>query len=217
MKLLLTSAGFANKTIVEGLRSLVDKSFKELNLSFIPTASNVEDGDKGWLLDDYANIKALGFACIDIVDISALPRDIWEPRLKKADILMFSGGNTFYLMHWVDKSGLKDLLPELLKTKIWVGVSAGSCITGPTIYNSVQNLFEEKLEFNQKVGLGLVNFQFIPHLNSDYFSKIRKEYLEVAAQKITDPIYAVDDQSAVVVNGDKIQVVSEGKYLTLNL
>lgn len=217
MKLLLTSAGFANKTIVEGLRRLVDKPFKELNLAFVPTAANVEDGDKGWLLDDYANIKALGFTCVDIVDISALPRDIWEPRLKQADILMFSGGNTFYLMHWVEKSGLKDLLPELLKTKIWVGVSAGSCITGPTIYNSVQNLFEEKLEFNQKVGLGLVNFQFIPHLNSDYFSKIRKEYLEVAAQKITDPIYAVDDQSAVVVNGDKIEVVSEGKYLILNV
>lgn len=213
MKLLLTSAGLSNGTIINGLKSLVNKSFNSLNLVYIPTAANVEDGDKSWLIDDLYQTKSLGFANFDILDISALSKEICESRLKNADIVMVGGGNTFHLMYWAEKMGLK----ELLINKVYVGISAGSCIAGPTIYNSVQNLFEEKNEYNQKIGLGLVNFQFIPHLNSDYFSKIRKEYLDIAAKQITEPIYALDDQSAIVVDGDKIEVVTEGQYLTYNL
>ena len=144
MRLLLTSTGFTNKTIVQALKSLVGQPFKKLSLAFVPTAANVEEGDKGWLIDDLARTKALGFASVDIVDISAVPRDIWESRLKSADILMFGGGNTFHLMYWLDKSGLKDLLPEFLKSKIYVGISAVSSIAGPTVNNIVQNLIEEK-------------------------------------------------------------------------
>jgi dipeptidase E len=212
MKLLLTSAEFTNKTIINGLKGLVTKSFEQLDLVYIPTAANAEAGDKGWLIDDLYRTKELGFKSVDIVDISALSEEISKIRLKQSDIIMVGGGNTFHLMYWVNKLKIK----ELFASKVYVGISAGSCITGPTIYNSVQNLFEEKNEYNQKEGLGLVNFQFIPHLNAEYFPKIRKEYLEVAAKQIIEPIYALDDQSAVLVDGDKIEVVSEGKYLILN-
>lgn len=213
MKLLLTSAGFANDTIINGLKSLVNKPLNSLNLVYIPTAANVEDGDKSWLIDDLYQTKSLGFANVDILDISALSKEICETRLKNVDIVMVGGGNTFHLMYWVEKLGLK----ELINDKVYIGVSAGSCIAGPTIYNSVQNLFEEKNEYNQKIGLGLVNFQFIPHLNSEYFAKIRKEYLDIAAKQITEPIYALDDQSAIVIDGAKLEVITEGEYLTFNV
>src|SRR3990167_5098036 len=100
MKLLLTSAGFTNKTIVNGLRSLMDKPFEKLNLVYIPTAANVEVGDKGWLIDDLYRTKSIGFKSVDIVDISVVSDEVREPRIKQADILMFGGGNTFHLMHW---------------------------------------------------------------------------------------------------------------------
>ena len=67
MKLLLTLAGFTNKTIINGLKSLVDKPFEKLNLAFIPTAANVEEGDKGWLINDLYRTKSLGFAGVDMV------------------------------------------------------------------------------------------------------------------------------------------------------
>ncbi len=211
--MLLTSAGLSNKTIVHGLESLVNKPFSELNLAYIPTAANVETGNKDWLIDDLVRTKNLGFKTMDIVDISAVNRDTYKSRLDYADIIMVGGGNTFHLMYWAQKTGLK----EFIKNKIYIGISAGSCIAGPTIYNSVQNLFEEKNEYNQKIGLGLVNFQFIPHFNSDYFPKIRKEYLAEAAKLVSDSIYACDDQSAVMINGDAIEILSEGQSLTFNL
>lgn len=215
MKLLLTSAGLSNKTITNALVDLLGEPAKGLRLAFVPTAANVEEGEKDWLIDDLNNCRNAGFE-VDIVDISALAKDQWKPRLEQAKVLFFGGGNTFHLMHWINKSGLAEILPKLLETRIYAGISAGSCIAGPTIVNSVQNLFGEKYELEIKEGLGMVDFQFIPHLNSPYFDKIRKENLELGAKDIEEPVYALDDQSAMVVNGESIEVLSEGEWYRFN-
>lgn len=216
MKLLLTSAGLSNLTITKALEDLLGKSANGVKLVFIPTAANVEPGDKSWMIDDLNNFKKAGFE-IDIVDVSAVSKEIWLPRLNEAEVLFLGGGNTFHLMHWVKQSGLQEELPELLKTRVYAGISAGSCIAGPTIYNSVQNLFGEKYELEIKEGLGLVPFQFIPHLNSPYFDKIREENLRQASKDLKEPVYALDDNSALKIVDDKVEIVSEGKYLTFNL
>lgn len=52
---------------------------------------------------------------------------MWGPQLEDADVFIFEGGNSFYLMEWINKSGLSLVLPELLKTKVYVGV-AGSIV-----------------------------------------------------------------------------------------
>ncbi len=215
MKLLLTSAGLSNKSIIDALEKLLGKSAKGIKLAFIPTAANVEPGDKSWMIDDLDNFRKSGFE-VDIVDISAVSKEVWLPRLESAEVLFFGGGNTFHLMHWVKKSGLIELLPELLKNRVYAGISAGSCIAGPTIYNSVQNLFGEKYELEIKEGLGLVNFQIIPHLNSPYFKKIRKENLEVASKELKESVYAIDDNSAIVLEGKNVEVVSEGEWYKFN-
>jgi len=216
MKLLLTSAGLSNTSIIKALKDLLGKSTKGVKLAFIPTAANVESGDKGWMIDDLNNFRKAEFE-VDIVDISALSKEIWLPRLKEAEVLFLGGGNTFHLMHWVKKSGLQEELSSLLKTRVYAGISAGSCIAGPTIYNSVQNLFGEKYELEIKEGLGLVDFQFIPHLNSPHFNKIREENLQEASKELTELVYALDDNSALKIVDGKVEIISEGKYLTFNL
>src|SRR5581483_10867297 len=101
MKLLLTSGGITNKSLAKALFDLVGKRPEDTSLVFVPTASNPEAGDKGWLIDDLKNLQKLGLKQIDIADISALTREQWLPRFKEADILFFEGGNTFYLMEWI--------------------------------------------------------------------------------------------------------------------
>ena len=216
MKLLLTSAGLSNATITKALENLLGKSAKGVKLAFIPTAANVEEGDKSWMIKDLNNLTNAGYE-VDIVDISAVSKDTWLPRLQQAEILFLGGGNTFHLMYWVKKSGLQDELPALLTSRVYAGISAGSCIAGPTIYNSVQNLFGEKNELELKDGLGLVNIQIIPHLNSPYFEKIREENIQEASKDLKEPVYALDDNSALVVVDQQIEVVSEGKFVAYNL
>ena len=215
MKLFLSSAGLSNKILVDAFEELVGLKGENLKIAFIPTAANVESGDKDWLINDYKNLKKQNYI-VDIVDISAVEKDIWLPRIEEANVLFLGGGNTFHLMHWVEKSGLKDLLPELLKTRVYAGISAGSCIAGPTIYNSVQNLFGEKYNLKVEKGLGLVDFQFIPHLNSKWFPIINEESLEIASKELKEPVYACDDNSVVIINEDKLEVVSEGKWKKFN-
>jgi dipeptidase E len=123
MKLLLTSAGLSCDSIVDSLLELTRKPFSEINLVFIPTAANVESGNKFWVIDDLINLKNLGFKQIDIVDVSALSKGMWLSRLKEADVIYVEGGNAFYLMSCMETSGLKDILPELLETRVYVGVT----------------------------------------------------------------------------------------------
>ena len=71
MKLLLTSAGLTNKS----LENLVSKLAKApIKMAFIPTAANVEDGNKDWLIRNFNEFLKLGE--VDVADISALPKSM---------------------------------------------------------------------------------------------------------------------------------------------
>lgn len=219
MKLLLTSNGLSNQSIAKALFDLVGKKPEDTSLVFIPTAMNAGAGDKSWFIDDLSNIKKQGLKHIDIVDISALPKEVWLPRIESADVLFFSGGNSFHLMNWLNESGLTELLPQLLKTKVYVGISAGSMVTNPTLALSSKDkkiYYEEKFGKKIENGLNFVDFYVRPHFNSSHFPQARKEYLEEIAKDFPSRIYALDDNSALKVVDGKVEIISEGEYLEIN-
>lgn len=219
MKLLLTSGGFENKSIIKALQELAIKPFSELKVAFIPTAANLESGDKqDWFIEDLIQLKNLKFNSIDIVDISALPKEIWLERLKKVNIIYVEGGNTYHLMYWFNKSGLSEILPELLTTKIYIGASAGSLIVTPSILNSKsEKVFAEKI--HQKIsdkGLSFVDFMVEPHINNKYMPESTFANLEKKSKNYKYSIYCLDDNSAIKINGDKLEVISEGAWKLFN-
>lgn len=218
MKLLLTSGGITNKKIAKALFDLVGKKPKDISLVFIPTASNVEMGDKGWFIDDLINLKKQGFKSINIADISAVPENIWRPQFEKTDILFFEGGDEYNLMEWINKSSLAKLLPKFLKTKVYVGLSAGSMVTNPDLALEIsQTLYGEDLDRTESMlGLNYVNFYFIPHLNSPHFPKLIEKNIRKMAKGTPKKVYAMDDQSALKVVDGKVEVISEGKWFVVN-
>lgn len=217
MKLLLTSGGLENQSMINALRNLVGKDFKDANCVFVPTAANMEEGDKWWLIADLAKCKELGFKEVDIVDIAAVPQEVWQPRIEKADVIMVGGGNTSYLMGQIKKSGLADQLSELLETRVYVGISAGSMVVAPKLKEKeMQRLYEEPVvDDDTNEGLGFVDFLVVPHMNSPHFPRAAKLIDEVA-KDIEIPLYAIDDQTAVRVVDGKIDVVTEGKWKKYN-
>src|SRR3989344_5853930 len=217
MKLLLTSGGLTNKSISKALFELVGKKPEDTSLVFIPTAANVEMEDKDWFINDLINIRKQNFKSVCITDISAVSEDIWRPQMKEADILFFEGGNTYHLMRWINKSSLIKILPELLKTKIYVGLSAGSMVTNPDLALRLsQIIYEDDMEEEPMNGLNYVDFYFLPHLNSPYFPNRMGEKIKEVAETLSKKIYALDDQSALKVVDDKVEIITEGKYLELN-
>ncbi|OGD36807.1 hypothetical protein A2850_02420 [Candidatus Azambacteria bacterium RIFCSPHIGHO2_01_FULL_51_74] len=218
MKLLLTSGGITNTSIASALFDLVGKKPEDTSLVFIPTAANAEKGDKEWFIDDLVNLKKQNFKSIDIADISAVDEKIWRPKFEEADVLFFEGGNTYHLMEWMNKSGLASLLPEFLKSKVYVGVSAGSMVTNPDLALKIsQIVYEEDLDKTENMaGLNLVDFYFVPHLNSPYFKKLRESNIREAAKGMKKKIYALDDESALKVVNGAVEVISEGKWFMIN-
>lgn len=216
MKLLLTSAGISNKTIEDELRRLLGGKLEGLKVLFCTTAANYEGGEmNGWLIEDLQTLNSLGFK-IDICDINGISIDNFLSRFEWADIFYFEGGNTQWLRRCIKNSGLEEHLPELLKTRIWIGASAGSCVLCPTVSNSCQDLFDENISGYPIDGLNFVDFQFIPHLNNECFQKIRFENLENASKNLLEidgkKLYALDDNGAISVNDTTVKVVSEGKW-----
>ncbi len=218
MKLLLTSSGITNKSIEKELQRLLGKPFRNAHITFVPTAANLEEGDKSWLITDMHNFQKLGFASFDMIDIAAVPRSIWLPSLTKADIIVFGGGDTRYLLQWIKKSGVEKALAGLLKTKVYVGISAGSMATAKNIsLSSADILYYEKTgKFKNTKGLGFIDFEIRPHLNSKWFPKVRIDYLEQLAQQTTNSFYAIDDDTAISVVDGTITLVSEGKWKKFN-
>lgn len=145
---------------------------------------------------------------IDIVNLLALsPKEI-EARIARKDVIFVVGGNTDYQMHVFEKSGFADLLPKLLETKVYVGSSAGSMVIGKKVSSeSYHAIYGERQTFGVESYLGLVNFAIKPHMNSPHWPNNRPDMLDKVAASMKFPVYGLQDDSAIVVNGDEVKFI----------
>lgn len=209
MKLLLTSGGLRNQKIIDAFLDLVGLPANEIKVAFVPTAQNVKSGDKSWVVDQLITLKKIGVGQIDIVDIAAIEKEIWLPRLKDSNVIYVNGGDTNYLMNCINQSGLKDEIAELLKTRIYVGVSAGSYVATP------DTKFNRDHPDTRLIALGFVDFGLVVHMNNQKFGATHTEKaIRQYVKGCPYLVYALDDQMAVKVNGDKTQIIGEGQFLT---
>ena len=207
MKLLLTSGGITNKSIAKALADLVGKSAQEAKIGFIPTAANVEEGNKDWFIDTLAELRQEGY-WVDMVDPSA-PGVDWKNRLAAADIVFVNGGNTFHLLDQMRKTHFDVWLKENLSTKVYVGVSAGSIVATPSIaVASVDNGDKNLAGLTDLRGLGFVGFEVSPHTPEMVSHAGNVAYRAT----IKNDLYEMDDQTAIKVTEGKIEVVTEGVY-----
>ncbi len=221
MQFLLTSAGIHNQSIARALVGMLPRNPGDISIAYIPTASNVEEGDKDWVIDDLVRLQQCAtWKQLDIVDIAALPRTFWEPRLRAADVLFVGGGNEYFLMYHIQQSGLLEILPELLKTRVWVGVSAGSTVAGKKLKAEVYDLIystDMAEPFNTVESyLGYVDFGIKNHMNSEFFPKASEGNLAAVAPQVGEPFYAIDDDTALQIVDGNVTVISEGAWRLFN-
>ena len=102
---------------------------------------------------------------------------------------------------------LGTIMPKLLKTKVYVGSSAGSMVVGKRISTAAYSLIYGKDSKRDIANyLGLVDFSVMPHLDSAHFPN-RKESLLEAVGSFEGKVYGLRDDSAVVVDGDDIYTI----------
>ena len=219
MRLLLTSGGVKNASIRRQLGELLGKPIADSSALCIPTAQYghpmVGPGVRAWQFISGTSdnpMVDLGWKSVGVLELTALPsidEERWVPMVRETDVLLAAGGDALYLCHWMRESGLADLLPSLIDT-VWVGVSAGSMVMTPRIGDA----FVEWPSAPDDRTLGVVDFSIFPHL--DVFPENTLAEAERWSAGIGGPAYAIDDQTAITVNGSTVEVVSEGHWKRLS-
>ena len=216
MKLLLTSAGISNNSIRNALIELLGKPIAESSALFVPTAIYAIPGGGhlsrrvicGSLGDPFCE---LGWKSLGLLELTALPGikpALWVPLLQETDTLLVGGGDCQYLCYWMQQSGLADLLPSLLHKMVYVGLSAGSMIM--TRFGTTYG--HHTLPADSSKSLNLVDFAIHPHLDYEAFPDNSMANLAKLAATLPMPSYAIDDQTAIKVTNDTVEVISEGNW-----
>jgi dipeptidase E len=220
--MLLTSNGIRNDTLKAALADLVGKRFGAARVVFIPTASVASPGDHGWFIEDLNLLSGLGWRELDILELNGLPGQMVSERLRHADVIYAEGGNHYHLANSILVNGLGAGLVDILEEKVWVGVSAGSMIFSKNLSERTGEAFDEQDDLRilgegeARSPVGLFDWYLKPHLNSRSFPNRTRAWYEKAAAKLDCPVYAIDDDSAVRVRGDEVDVVSAGQWHLLN-
>jgi dipeptidase E len=216
VKFLLTSAGIKNPTINDAMLELLGKPIAECDALCIPTASygHAPGGIRG----SYRFITGqattpmceLGWKSLGVLELAALPtleRELWLPLVEETDVLLVNGGDALYLAHHMRESGLADLLPSL--SAVWVGLSAGSMVMTPRIG-------EDFKVWNPPGGgdaaLGIVDFSIFPHVDHPDLPENTMAAAEQWAAGLSNPAYAIDDDTAIKVVDGTVEVISEGNW-----
>jgi dipeptidase E len=225
MKFLLTSGGISNTSIHNALEALLGKPIAESSALCIPTAAYAcpDGAAMAWrFIRGVARnpLCELGWKSLGVLELTALPsiaREQWVPMLQETDALLVYGGDVLYLCYWMRQSGLADLLPELSRETVYVGVSSGSMVLTPNFGEAYDGWFCREppvstLPAGSDKALGLVDFSVFPHLDHPQSPDNSLANAERWAAKGPVPTYAIDDQTAIKVVDGEVSVISEGHW-----
>jgi dipeptidase E len=218
VKLLLTSSGLRNQTQRDALHDLLGKPFASANVVFVPTASLAEPGDHSWFIADLNRLYGLGWREFDILELNGLPRQMVLDRLMHADVIYVEGGSHYHLARSITGNGLADGLLHALEDRVYVGVSAGSMIFSRNLNEHSADIIGDTADLHVLGAttldppLGLFDWYLKPHLYSPDFPERGDDWADRIAAQADFPIYFIDDETAIRVDGDQTDIVSEGRW-----
>lgn len=181
--------------------SLIKEEINMKKVLFIPTASIYEEY-KGYVGSARKLFKKFG-AVLTEMDISKEEYENIEAAFNSADIIYFTGGNSFFLLEQLRKKGVDKLLKEELnKGKLFIGESAGAIVCAPDIkYIEMMDEKPGDYSLTDDGGLSLINFYVLPHYLTAPFKKITEKILEQFNDLDICPIN--NSQAVIVEEGSK--------------
>lgn len=178
----------------------------QMRVAFIPTAANV-DPNPGYRRADFDALEELGFSVTEI-EISGRSYGDLSAECTGFDVIFVSGGNTFYLLQEMRKSGFDRVVQDHIGAGKWyIGSSAGSVVTGPDI--EVIDLLDDPAdapELRSTEALQLIDMLILPHWGRD---KYKQRYVQLMSNVYLQgmSIFPLQDTQALLVQGNCYQLL----------
>ncbi len=202
MKKLFLCSYFAG--VKDTFKNFMNNNTKGKKVLFIPTA-NIDEETK-FLVDEAKEVfESLGMEVEDL-EISKLNEKTIKNKIEKANYLYVSGGNTFYLLQELKRKNLIDFIKNRVNFGMtYIGESAGAIITSKDIeYNYLMDDKTIAKDLKDYLGLNLVDFYVVPHLNEFPFEESAKQTVEKYKDKLN--IIAINNSQAIIVKDDKFEI-----------
>jgi dipeptidase E len=213
VKLFLTSDGLTTKSLETSFLQSLPTIPAQATIAFVTTAANPEK-NRDYISMRQDQLQSLGVRKIYPVDVADGQNELHLKQLQAAHVIWIDGGNTMYLLDRFNAAGLSPLMREIVKGKLYVGVSAGSIIATPTIaIASVEPADANDVGIKDLRGFGLVDFEVSPHTPD--LVPIRN--IEDYARKNQTPLYAFDDRTALRITDGKVEILGDKRCLAFGI
>lgn len=198
MKLLLTSTGLATAKIRTTFLRLVNKPADQIKIIFVPTAASRTEEEKKYVDQSKQELLNLGINPKNIITIS-LDQPVTYSAIRAGDVIYVCGGNTFYLLDRIRKTGFEKIIRQFLSAgHLYFGVSAGSIIVGPDI--SIAIPYDE----NDVKMIDFLGLRIIDTIIHAHYVSSEREFVTNFQQKIKFQVVPINDKQAfLIIDGTK--------------
>lgn len=200
-KKLFLASSFAD---VVDLFSQFEPNSQGKTVTFIPTASFVES------IVFYVNtgkkaLESLGLS-IEILDIATASYEEIRSKILNNDYIYVTGGNTFYLLQEMKKSGADQLISSAVESgKLYIGESAGAIITAPHIdYVASMDDASKAPDLKDFKGLDLMPCFTLPHHQEFPFVEITETIMSQYSAHLN--LMPINNHQALILVDDDVKV-----------
>lgn len=175
-------------------------------VAFIPTAARHETID--FYVKDGKKVLEQAGLIVDEIDVSTASRDDVAGILQNDDVIYISGGNTFFLLQELRKSGADRIITGHIDAgKLYIGESAGSVILAPDIeYVKSLDDFRAAPELPGFDSLAVLDFCPLPHYKNFPFRKAVDKAIRDYGGKLS--LLPFSNDQAILVDDTGYRVVS---------
>ena len=187
----------------------IDFSGEELNgkrVTFIPTAS-IPESVKFFVSSGRKALEKMGLT-VDELELTQASKQEIRDKLEKNDYIYITGGNTFFLLQELRKTGADEIIVEQIEQgKLYIGESAGSIIMSPNIeYIKKMDDCNKAPELPDFSALHVIDFYPLPHHTNFPFKKVVEKIIAAYGERIT--LCPISNTQVITVNGTEIKVES---------
>lgn len=204
MKKIFLSSSFAD--VAKLFPDFAKVDLKGKKVTFIPTASLTEKV-VFYVKSGRNALEKMGLIVDELEITKSSVTDI-SNKIATNDYIYVTGGNTFYLLQEMKKTGTDKAIIEHIKAgKVYIGESAGSMILAPDIeYVKDMDDCKKAPELKDFSALSILKYYPLPHHTNFPFKKSVEKIISKYDSELK--LMPFSNSQVILVNGNKTRIES---------